>query len=119
MPEPQWGRLQVDVDCGLRRGAWYRVVSLTPEEAVLDVNRQRLCVPRASLTIVSAPRQSWTVVRRPRDAKGLAAEWGDKYGVCPGCRNRAPLKGSAQSMRCPRCSALFRIAWDAWYLGAG
>src|SRR5213076_433680 len=41
----QWGRLQVDVNCRLRRGAWYRVTELASLKAVLDVNRQLLAVP--------------------------------------------------------------------------
>ena len=32
----QWARLNADQSCGLRRGAWYRVVRLTPDEAVLS-----------------------------------------------------------------------------------
>ena len=31
----QWGRLQVDVNCRLRRGAWYRVTELASLKAVL------------------------------------------------------------------------------------
>src|SRR5207249_8790671 len=42
-----WARLKQDVNCGLRRGAWYRVVGLTPEDAVLQVpRRERVRVPR-------------------------------------------------------------------------
>src|SRR5436190_1957012 len=36
-----WARLKQDVSCGLRRGAWYRVVGLTPEDAVLQVRNFR------------------------------------------------------------------------------
>ncbi len=103
MTEQQWARLQVDVNCPLRRGAWYRVANLTPGDALLDVNRSQVPVPRASLKIVSAAPQFWTVVSRPRDAKGLPTTWGDKYAVCPACRQRAPLKG----------------AWEEWLIGMG
>src|SRR5437016_12988621 len=86
--DPQWARLQVDVNCRVRRGAWYRVADLTSAEARLDVNREQIPVPRTSLKIVTAPPQHWTIVARPHDARSLPAHWGDKYAVCPGCRNR-------------------------------
>src|SRR5439155_174520 len=35
--DPQWARLQVDVNCRVRRGAWYRVADLTSAEARPDV----------------------------------------------------------------------------------
>ena len=112
MTNMQWARLQVDVNVRLRRGAWYRVASLTPGEALLDVNRNPVPVPRASVRIVSTVPQFWTVVARPRDAKGLPTTWGDKYAVCPACRNRAPLKRAPQNMRCARCERVFRVAWE-------
>lgn len=119
MVDPQWARLQVDVNCRLRRGAWYRVTDLTAAEATLDVNRRQVLVPRASLKIASTPPQHWTIVTRPRDAKGLSAQWGDRYAVCPGCRNRAQLKGAPHGMRCPRCGNMFRLAWEEWFIGVG
>ena len=114
--DPQWARLQSDVHCRLRRGAWYRVADLTAAEARLDVNRVQVPVPRTSLKIVSAPPQYWTIVVRPRDAKNLPLLWGDKYAVCPGCRNRTPLRGASQSMRCPRCDRTYRVAWEEWFI---
>src|SRR5947207_2541136 len=106
--DPQWARLQVDVNCRVRRGAWYRVADLTSAEARLDVNREQIPVPRTSLKIVTAPPQHWTIVARPRDARSLPAHWGDKYAVCPGCRNRMELKGAPHTMRCARCECVFR-----------
>src|SRR5437879_8511885 len=67
--DPQWARLQVDVNCRVRRGAWYRVADVRPAEVRLDVNREQIPVPRASLKIVTAPPQHWTIVARPRDAR--------------------------------------------------
>ncbi|HTD69587.1 MAG TPA: hypothetical protein VK647_03970 [Gemmatimonadales bacterium] len=119
MADPQWARLQVDVNYRLRRGAWYRVAGLTPVDATLDVNREQVPVPRTSLKIVSTPPQYWTVVVRPRDAKSLPALWGDKYAVCPGCRNRTQLKGAPQTMRCARCERTYRVAWEEWFIGVG
>src|SRR5438132_13530842 len=74
--EPQWARLQVDVNCRVRRGAWYRVAALTSAAARLDVNRAQVAVPRTSLKIVSAPPQSWTIAVRPCDAQCLPTQWG-------------------------------------------
>ena len=118
MTDVRWARLETDVNCRLRRGAWYRVAGLSSSEATLDVNRQRVPVPRTSVRIIAAPPQYWTVVPRPRDARGLPALWGDKYVVCPGCRNRAQLKGAPQSMRCARCERTFRVAWEEWFVSA-
>jgi hypothetical protein len=111
-----WGQLKGDENRGLRRGAWYRVVALMPGEAVLDVNRKRVLMDRAALHLVAAPPQAWTVVRRPSDAKGVALALGERYGVCPSCRNRAPLKGGPPTLRCPRCHGVFRVAWDEWFV---
>jgi hypothetical protein len=119
LPDPQWARLQVDVNCRLRRGAWYRVADLTVGEARLDVNREQVPVARAALKIVSKPPHYWSIVSRPRDAKGIAASWGDRYAVCPSCRNRAQLRGAPGSMHCPRCSSTFRVGWEEWFIGAG
>jgi hypothetical protein len=86
----QWARVRPDQVAKLRQGAWYRVVRLTPVEAVLDVNGRPIAVPRPSLQIGPAPPTRWTVVPRPPGAGGrLPATWGPRYGVCPSCRERA------------------------------
>jgi hypothetical protein len=118
MTDVRWARLETDVNCRLRRGAWYRVAGLTSAEATLDVNREQVPVPRTSVKIVTSPPQYWTVVPCPRDARSLPALWGDRYAVCPGCRNRAQLKGAPHTMRCPRCEQTFRVAWEEWFVGA-
>ena len=119
MTDVQWARVQGGVNRRLRRGAWYRVATLSDDQAVLEVNRQRVAVPLAALQIVAAPPQSWSVVARPADAKSLAAQWGEKYAVCPGCRNRAQLKHAPQTLHCPRCEQTFRVAWGEWFVGVG
>src|SRR5438093_11963281 len=93
--DPQWARLQVDVNCRVRRGAWYRVADLTSAEARLDVNRAQIPVPRASLKIVTALPHHWTIAARPHDARSLPAQRSDKYSGCPGCPHRLELKGAA------------------------
>jgi hypothetical protein len=112
MADVQWACLQVDVNYRLRRGAWYRVASIASGEVLLDVNRHPVPVPRAAVRIVSTAPHTWSIVPRPRDVKGLPAQWGDMYVVCPECRQRARLKGSPQSMRCPRCERVCRVAWE-------
>src|SRR5437879_1639511 len=53
MPEaPQWARVRGEMNCYIRRGAWYEVLRLTPEEVVLEVNRQPVRVERSALQIV-------------------------------------------------------------------
>jgi len=76
-------------------------------------------VPRTSLKIVTAPPHYWTIVARPHDARSLPAQWGDKYAVCPGCRNRMELKGAPHAMRCARCDRTYRVAWEEWFIGVG
>src|SRR5437667_12819889 len=54
----QWGRLQVDVNCRLRRGAWYRVTELPSLQDEHDLHRQLLAVPHSLHAVVSdTPRR--------------------------------------------------------------
>jgi DNA-directed RNA polymerase subunit RPC12/RpoP len=109
--QAQWARPRADVNRGLRRGAWYRVVALTPHEVILDVNHTARAVPRDGVEIVATPPQHWSVVPRPRDAVRVPDDWGDRYALCPACRNRTVIKGRTSGLRCPRCSGVFQIAW--------
>jgi hypothetical protein len=109
--DEQWGRVRIDAQCRLRRGAWYRVMRLTPLEAVVDVNHGFVSVPRASLQIASRPSQHWTLVPRPPNSVRLPTSWGARYLVCPNCRERAPLSKPTASLRCPHCNGVFEIGW--------
>lgn len=110
MPEIlPWARVLGDVNANVRRGAWYEVIRLTPEAALLDVNRQLLSVPRSSLEITHARPFQWSVVPRPHDAVDLPISWGSRYGVCPHCSHRTALKGQPSKLLCPRCGGLFSI----------
>ena len=113
----QWGRLQADVDCALRRGAWYRVTALGGLEAIVDVGRKPQSVPSFLLQIVSAPPRRWTVVPRPAGAVHMPQEW-TRYAVCPSCRERAalPARGRPRSLTCDRCRGAFEIDWSEGYL---
>ena len=112
-----WARLRVDVNCALRRGAWYRVVRLSRDRAVLQVTRDRVPVERRLVQTVFQPPNRWSVVPRPADATDLPPrQWGQRYAVCPGCQGRAPISDFPPDMRCPHCRGLFAIAWDEQYL---
>ena len=113
MPHVQyWARVRAGMDCPLRRGAWYRVVELTPGETVLEVNRRLLRVPRSFLQILPLRPPMWSLVRRRPDGAAPAAE-DPKYGVCPSCCERRPVvDDSSSTMRCQRCGAVFAIAWS-------
>ncbi len=110
MPGPEWACLRASVKCRLRRGAWYRVLRLSAREAVLDVARTPLSVPRSVLQFSLVPPSRWSVVldaRLPEDLPDSVRI----YAVCPSCRSRASLGGRPASLRCPRCNALFEVAW--------
>jgi hypothetical protein len=112
----RWARLRVDVNCGLRRGAWYPVVRFVKDRAVLDVTDDRVPVPRRLLQTVFAPPLQWSIVPLPDDAVNVPSEWGTRYLVCPACQARAQLSGHPMDQSCPRCAGKFRIAWDERYL---
>jgi hypothetical protein len=112
----QWARLKEDVECDLRRGAWYKVLKLAPLEAVVDVKGKPITVPRRALELAPSPPLRWTVVPRPKRSPRFPSSWGLEYAVCPNCRDRAPLIGRPASLRCTRCNGLFAIAWDESYL---
>src|SRR5258708_26314466 len=83
-----WGRLRSDLNLKLRRGALYRITRLDPLQAVLEVGGRLLEVPSAFLQVIERPPRRWTVVPRPNDAVHLPADCGDRYAVCPSCRER-------------------------------
>src|SRR2546430_15780264 len=74
-----------------------------------------VAVVRACLQISSTPPRKWTVVPRP-DNVPRKVEMGDRYLVCPSCRDRVPLRGKPSKLLCGRCSVEFAIDWDERYL---
>jgi len=113
MPDiPQWARVHGDMNCHVRRGAWYEVLRLTPDEAVLEVNHHPFGVDRSALQIRAIRPDRWSVVPRPRDAVDLPLSWGSTYGVCPKCGHRESLNGQKTEMPCPQCGGVFMIGWD-------
>jgi hypothetical protein len=108
----QWASVKTDVKCGLRRGAWYRILKLTGTDAVVDVKGKPLSLPRGQLELTSEAAKRWSVVPSPKNAPRFPASWGQRYGVCPSCRDRAQLQGRPAGMRCHRCNGFFEIAWN-------
>jgi len=113
---PRWARLRQDIPCALRRGAWYVVRSLGPDEAVLEVDNAAVRVPRDSLEITETRPNRWTIVPRPAAAEKLPESWGYFYVVCPNCAARAPVGRPSGEKRCTRCEQAFAVAWDERYL---
>ncbi len=112
MTELEWARLKVEGPYPLRRGAWYRVTEFFPDEVVLDVNRKPVTLPLSLLDVRGRLPHHWTIVPRPTNAVRVPESWGERYGVCPRCRSRAPLRGSPQAMPCPRCHEVFAVGWE-------
>ncbi|HMH82712.1 MAG TPA: hypothetical protein VK531_07560 [Gemmatimonadales bacterium] len=106
-----WARLQADLNVKLRRGAWYRITQLDPLQAVLDVGGHLLQIPSAFLQVIERPPRQWSVVPRPSDAVRLPENWGDRYAVCPSCRERQSLGGRPRRMTCRRCHGEFAVGW--------
>ena len=116
-PKRYWARLGSELECPLRRGAWYRVTKLGPLRAVLDVVGERVDVPRPFLEIMSTPPRRWSVVPRPKNPARFPGV--SEYAVCPNCRARAPLNERPAAMRCKRCNEMFDVAWgEPYFRGA-
>jgi len=107
----QWARLQTDLNIEIRRGAWYRIRQLGSLQAVIEVRGQELEVPAPFLEVVEKPPRKWTVVARPRDAVRVPSSWGNRYAVCPSCRERQQSIGRPGRMTCNRCRVNFQVGW--------
>ena len=118
MPTPLWARLREDIDCGLRRGAWYETVARGWTEVLLDVHGKRQAVPLRYLEIVSQRPDRWTVVSRASNAAVIPERWAKGYAVCPSCRYRQLPMGRPARLRCDHCHDVFEVAWNQPYLGA-
>src|SRR5881397_3047382 len=97
-----------EVNIHLRRGAWYEVVQLLPDAAVLHVSERSLTIPRSCLEIVEVRPRQWSVVPRPYDAVDPLS-WGSPYGVCPRCSHRVPVERHAGRIPCGRCGGVFLV----------
>jgi len=110
-----WARLQADVNCNLRRGAWYRLIKSQGLAAVVDVKGTHVPVVRAFLQMSNTPPRKWTVVPRPRNVP-RSVQMGEHYAVCPSCRDRVELRGKPIRMLCGNCTIEFAVDWDEDYL---
>jgi ribosomal protein S27AE len=96
--------VEVNAPYGLRRGAWYPVLSVGPEEVVLVVRHRPVIVARSDVVdIVASQPNRWSVV---------AQESGTPYAVCPDCAERVALAAMAERMRCVRCKGWFEVERD-------
>src|SRR5260370_22823277 len=111
MAQSRWARLQIENPCPLRRGAWYRVLSASPLDVVVDVNRKQVRAPRRNLELAEQPVSKWTVVQTARPSVRVPKAMSVRYAVCPGCRERVPLDDKTTNLRCPKCNGLFDVAW--------
>jgi hypothetical protein len=116
MLEQQWARLREDVDCGLRRGAWYRTVVRSWTEVLLEVHGRRKSVPVQYLELEAKRPNSWTVVTNASNAAVIPERWARGYAVCPRCSYRQLPVGQPSSLRCDDCGGVFDVAWDKPYL---
>jgi hypothetical protein len=115
--ELQWARLKNSLDVPLRRGAWYRIASISSLEVAITAYGKTVTVPRPFIDIRNTPPQEWTVLINPTVAPRTPEHFRPGYLVCPECRHRVvlPPKRLVKQL-CPRCSGTFTIAWDEHYL---
>lgn len=114
----KWARVKQTGAHGLRRGAWYPVLTDTkPTIVVLDVNKKAVPADRTLLEFATQKPRKWSVVRlHARDdapRRASQAGLGTVYGVCPNCRGRANLKPDDIQRKCPVCDLLFEIDWGS------
>lgn len=113
----QWARLRVETPSILRRGGWYRVLSLTADQVTVSIDGKPIALGRDSLEIRNSPPRRWTVLRRPRRVIRAPENLRGGYMVCPSCRHRIALpRAGTRDCRCPRCNVVSDIGWDENYL---
>ena len=110
---PRWARLREGVQCRLRRGAWYPVLSVGPQAVVLDVCGMSISLHQSYVEQTFARPTRWSIVPRAADAGLMPDSWGAWYAVCPGCAAREPVRQATGTMLCPRCDQRFLIHWSA------
>ena len=119
MAETLWVRLCEDVDCGLRRGAWYEAISVGQTEVVLWLEARKKSFPRQLFETSDSGPTHWTVVSHAGNSTQIPARWTKGYAVCPSCSWRQLLYGQPRTMLCEGCYQEFTVDWDEPYLKAG
>jgi hypothetical protein len=117
MSPSKWARVSQSEAFGLRRGAWYPVVSDGSSQlVVLDVNKSIRPVNRVHLEFRDERPMTWSVVRREPTERAAqvatAKALGPMYGVCPRCRYRAAVPEQEALHTCPACTASAEVDWD-------
>src|SRR5690242_20975857 len=85
-----WARVKGDVNHGVRRGAWYRVVRFTSDNALLAVSKKEVRVPRRDLEASYTRPLQWSIVRRDRKSTRLnSSHMSISYAVF--CLKKKPL----------------------------
>jgi hypothetical protein len=111
MASEQWARLREDLICGLRRGAWYRVLFAGTNHVAVEVEKGRVFLPRRFLEVVDVRPALWTVVIHTHESFSFPPEYGTHYVVCPSCRERQMPAGRPWALRCQRCNGLYEVDW--------
>lgn len=113
----QWVRVKVNADTPLRRGAWYRVTSVTSLGVVVAMDGKTISVPRSLVEFRDTPPREWTVVGRETAPPKSHVILRNGYIVCPDCGARLVLPpAEVREQLCPRCRGIFSIAWEETYL---
>ncbi len=112
MTSEKWARLREDVYCGLRRGAWYRILFAGHEYVAVDVERERLLIPREVLEFAAERPAVWAVVLHSRESVSFPPRYGRNFAVCPNCRSRQVPIGRPNMLRCQQCNGLFEVGWQ-------
>jgi hypothetical protein len=100
----RWVRVELNAACGLRRGAWYPVLSVGKEEIVVEARHKLVVVPRSCVgEIVTTRLNTWTMVPRAS---------GGPYAVCPNCADRVIVNRSSEKMLCGGCHGWFELEPD-------
>lgn len=115
MPIERWARLSDDIDCGLRRGAWYRAIARGWTQALLEVHDERRMVPLEVLELTDQRPDRWTVVAQAANAAVIPNRWSRGYAVCPNCTYRQLPIGRPSRLRCDECGHTYDVAWDELY----
>ena len=112
MASTHWARLSEFSNCGLRRGAWYRVAGVEPARALVEVGGGAIPISKDVLEIRSSRPANWTVVVNNSKSLSFSARGGKRYAVCPCCRQRQVPMGQPTTLRCQKCNGLYNVAWD-------
>ena len=110
--------MRQDIDCGLRRGAWYQTVVRGWTEALLEVHGKQRSIPLRYLEIVPMRPDWWTIVSHAGNATVIPERWAKGYAVCPRCSYRQLPIGRPSKLRCDDCNGVFEVAWNKPYLAA-